>query len=58
VLMPDAPTAEQLIRVGQTAARWGIASILVLFVAGAVLLYFVKEPPRPESGAAAPPRGC
>jgi UMF1 family MFS transporter len=58
VLMPDAPTPEQLIRVGQTAARWGIASILVLFVAGAVLLYFVKEPPRPESGAAAPPRGC
>ena len=58
VLMPDAPTAEQLTRVGQTAARWGIASILVLFVAGAVLLYFVKEPPRPESGAAAPPRGC
>jgi MFS transporter, UMF1 family len=58
VLMPDAPTAEQLTRVGQTAARWGIASILVLFVAGAVLLYFVKEPPHPESGAAAPPRGC
>lgn len=58
VLMPDAPTAEQLTRVGQTAARWGIASILVLFVAGAVLLYFVKDPSRPESGAAAPPRGC
>jgi MFS transporter, UMF1 family len=52
VLMPEAHTAEQAIRVGQTAARWGIASILILFAAGAVLLYFVKEPPaagRPDS---------
>jgi MFS transporter, UMF1 family len=57
-LMPDAPTAEQLTRIGQTASRWGIASILILFVAGALLLGRVKEPPCPESCAAPPPRDC
>jgi UMF1 family MFS transporter len=40
-LMPAAPGAEELIRVGQTASRWSIASILVLFVIGALLLCFV-----------------
>ena len=49
-LMPAAPVAEELIRVGQTASRWSIASILILFGIGAVLLYFVdpkaaREPP-------------
>ncbi|MFO7707518.1 MAG: MFS transporter [Desulfobacterales bacterium] len=39
-LMPVAPSAEELIRVGQLASRWSIASILLLFVVGAVLLYF------------------
>jgi UMF1 family MFS transporter len=43
LLMPDSPTAEQLVRIGQTASRWSIASILILFVLGAVLLYFVDE---------------
>jgi MFS transporter, UMF1 family len=37
-LMPAAPGAEDLIRVGQMASRWSIASILILFVVGAVLL--------------------
>ena len=43
VLMPENPNAEQLIEVGQDAARWSIASIIVLFVIGAVLFYFVDE---------------
>jgi UMF1 family MFS transporter len=46
-IMPDAPTAEDLVRVGHTASRWGIASILVLFAAGAALLHRVREPQRP-----------
>ena len=43
VLMPENPNAEQLFEVGQDAARWSIASIIVLFVIGAVLFYFVDE---------------
>jgi UMF1 family MFS transporter len=39
-LMPAAPSAEELIRVGQMASRWSIASLLVLFAIGALLLYF------------------
>jgi len=29
--------------VGQIASRWGIGSILLLFIAGAALFYFVDE---------------
>jgi len=29
--------------VGQLASRWGIASILILFIIGAILFYFVDE---------------
>jgi UMF1 family MFS transporter len=43
MLMPPAPTPEQIDQVGQLAARWGIGSILVLFILGAVLFYFVDE---------------
>ena len=43
LLMPPAPTAEQISAVGQMAARWGIGSILILFIVGAVLFYFVDE---------------
>ena len=43
VLMPESPSTEELIEVGRDAARWSIASIIVLFVIGAVLLYFVDE---------------
>jgi UMF1 family MFS transporter len=43
LLMPPAPTPGQVIAVGQLASRWGIASILILFIAGAVLFYFVDE---------------
>jgi UMF1 family MFS transporter len=41
--MPPSPTAEQINAVGQLAARWGIGSILILFIIGAVLFYFVDE---------------
>jgi UMF1 family MFS transporter len=43
ILMPSAPTPEEMVQVGQLAARWGIASILLLFLIGAVLLFFVDE---------------
>jgi UMF1 family MFS transporter len=42
-LMPAAPTLEEMARIGQIASRWSIASILVLFFIGALLLYFVDE---------------
>jgi len=41
--MPPSPSIEQLQQIGQTATRWGMASILILFIAGGVLLYFVDE---------------
>ena len=43
VLMPEHPTVADLARVGSLAARWSIASVLLLFLAGAILLYFVDE---------------
>jgi UMF1 family MFS transporter len=43
VLMPENPTTADLARVGSLAARWSFASVLILFLAGAVLLYFVDE---------------
>jgi UMF1 family MFS transporter len=43
ILMPPAPTPEQVTAIGQLAARWGIASILILFLVGAILFYFVDE---------------
>ncbi len=42
-LMPAAPSPEQVLQIGHLASRWSIASILVLFLAGAVLFYFVDE---------------
>ena len=43
ILMPPSPTEEQMFEVGQIAARWGIGSIIILFVVGGVLFYFVDE---------------
>jgi len=43
MLMPPAPTAEQIETVGRIASRWGIGSIILLFLIGGVLLYFVDE---------------
>ena len=55
-LMPAAPTAEELARIGQMASRWSIASILILFLVGAVLLYLVEDPQKgrlPDGSAGA-----
>ncbi|MDO9110729.1 MAG: MFS transporter [Desulfatirhabdiaceae bacterium] len=43
ILMPATPTPEQLQHVGQLASRWGIGSILVFFIAGALLLFASKK---------------
>ena len=43
LLMPPSPTEADMIQVGALAARWSMASVLVLFVAGAILLHFVDE---------------
>ncbi len=43
LLMPVSPTQEQIIAVGQTASRFSIGSIVILFIIGGALLYFVDE---------------
>jgi UMF1 family MFS transporter len=43
ILMPTDPTATDLVQVGALAARWSMASVLILFAAGAILLHFVDE---------------
>jgi MFS transporter, UMF1 family len=43
LLMPVAATPEQMETVGRLAARWSIGSILILFLAGIILFYFVDE---------------
>ena len=43
LLMPDSPTTLQIKEVGHLASRWSMASVVVLFVIGMVLLYFVDE---------------
>jgi UMF1 family MFS transporter len=42
-LGPLANTPEQLEAIGQIASRWGIGSVVLLFVIGAVLFKFVDE---------------
>jgi len=43
ILMPPSPTPEQIVHVGQLASRWGITSISLLFIIGAILFFFVDE---------------
>ena len=43
ILMPVSPTPEQITSIGQLASRWGIGSLLILFLVGAILFYFVDE---------------
>ncbi|MFO7714065.1 MFS transporter [Desulfosarcina sp.] len=43
LLLPVDPTPAELVHVGAMAARWSMASVLILFAAGAFLLYFVDE---------------
>ncbi|MEA3288402.1 MAG: MFS transporter, partial [Candidatus Marinimicrobia bacterium] len=42
-LGPLANTPEQMEAIGQIASRWGIGSVVLLFVIGAVLFKFVDE---------------
>ena len=43
VLMPADPTPADMADIGILAARWSMASVLLLFIAGGVLLYFVED---------------
>jgi UMF1 family MFS transporter len=43
LLLPINPTVEQIKQTGLTATRTSIIAVLVLFLIGAVLLYFVDE---------------
>ena len=43
ILMPPSPTPLQAIQVGQLASRFSLASILILFLFGGILFYFVDE---------------
>jgi UMF1 family MFS transporter len=43
ILMPPSATPDQVIAVGQLASRWGIGSIMILFIIGGILFYFVDE---------------
>jgi UMF1 family MFS transporter len=43
LLMPPTPTLGQIEHIGRLAARCSIASILILFLIGAILFYFVDE---------------
>lgn len=42
-LGPLASTPEQQLAIGQIASRWGIGSVVLLFVVGAILFKFVDE---------------
>lgn len=42
-LTPAAPTPEMLASIGQTASRFSLASVLILFILGLIFFYFVNE---------------
>ncbi len=43
LLMPAAPTADQMVAVGRLASRFSMGSVLILFFVGALILYFVDD---------------
>lgn len=43
IMMPPSATPDQITAVGHLASRSGIASLLILFVIGGILFYFVDE---------------
>lgn len=43
ILMPPAPTPEMIESVSRMASRWSIGSVSLLFVAGAIVFFFVDE---------------
>jgi len=54
ILMLASPTEVQMQAVGQLATRWSMASVVVLFVIGMVLLYFVDEEKGKKEAAGLP----
>jgi UMF1 family MFS transporter len=54
MLMPASPTETQMQAVGQLAARWSMASVVILFIIGMVLLYFVDEEKGKQEAAELP----
>lgn len=43
LLLPPSPSAQDLSQVGQLATRWSLGSIVLLFLIGGVLFFFVDE---------------
>ncbi len=43
ILLPVSPTPDEITYYGQLASRWGIGSIVLLFIIGGTLLYFVND---------------
>ncbi|MGW8188119.1 MAG: MFS transporter, partial [Desulfobacterales bacterium] len=43
ILLPQAPSAADVVHYGQVASRWSIGSVALLFLIGGVLFYFVDE---------------
>jgi len=43
LLMPPSPTPVQIEQIEHLAARWSISSVLLLFLIGGILFYFVNE---------------
>ena len=53
ILMPPAPTAEQMLQIGQLASRWSIASIAILFIIGGVISHLCRRGQGKKRGPAA-----
>jgi UMF1 family MFS transporter len=51
ILMPPAPTPRQMEAIGHLASRWGIGSLLILFLVGGILFYLVDEEKGREEAA-------
>jgi hypothetical protein len=51
MLMPPSPILEQISAVGRLASRWRIGPVLILFILGAILFYFVDEEKCKEQAA-------
>jgi UMF1 family MFS transporter len=43
IMMPPSPSPEQIQTISRLASRYGIASILLLFIIGGIILHFVDE---------------
>jgi UMF1 family MFS transporter len=43
IMLPPEATTAQVVAIGHLATRWSMASLLILFIGGMLLLYFVDE---------------